>query len=323
MYNNLLKLVFQKYKTNCFNINELIEDLNKLLSEISPNLNISQSLNNINDIEIDEELKEKIELAILIQKNFYQDLNAGKIVPYYQPKIDINNNTICSSEALSRWITNDGEILPPNKFIPILEQYGYICELDFYILNKVCKDIKEQLEKEIEPVAVSINFSRYHFIGQKEDFSFIKRIINTIISYGIDTKYIEIEFTEAGMLEDYTIINKFVEFLHQYGVKVSIDDYGKGYSSLELLLQVPFDIIKMDKSFVDKYNMENGRVILSSTIDMMKKLGKVVVCEGIENVDQLNYLKSINCDVIQGYYYDKPLPKEEYEKRLVYKKYIR
>ena len=292
-------------------------ELNKLFSDISPRLNI----NNVNVDELAEELKEKIELSRLVQKKFFADLNDGKIVPYYQPKVDISNNTICSSEALSRWFTNDEEILPPNKFIPILEQYGYICELDFYMLNKVCKDIKEQLEKGIEPVTVSINFSRYHFIDQKVDFSFIKRIISTIFNYAIDTKYIEIEFTEAGMLEDYTIINKFVEILHLYGIKVSIDDYGKGYSSLELLLQVPFDIIKMDKSFVDKYNTENGNVILSSTIDMMKKLGKTVICEGIENEDQLNYLKNINCDVVQGYYYDKPLPKEDYEKRLLCKKY--
>ncbi len=317
MYNDLLKLIFQKFENDYININDLIMELNKLFSDISPRLNI----NNVNVDELAEEIKEKIELSRLVQKTFFADLNDRKIEPYYQPKVDISNNTICSSEALSRWFTNDGKILPPNKFIPILEQYGYVCELDFYILNKVCKDIKEQLEKGIEPVTVSINFSRYHFIDQKEDFSFIKRIISTIFSYGIDTKYIEIEFTEAGTLEDYTIINKFVEILHLYGIKVSIDDYGKGYSSLELLLQVPFDIIKMDKSFVDKYNTENGRIILSSTIDMMKKLGKTVICEGIENEDQLNYLKSINCDIIQGYYYDKPLPKANYEKRLLYKKY--
>lgn len=301
--------------------NKLNDSFYTIIDSSSTAMNIAKSLNNVNVVKFDEELKEKIELSRLIQKNFFADLNDEKIVPYYQPKVDINNNTICSSEALSRWHTDDGEILTPNKFIPILEQYGYVCELDFYILNKVCKDIKEQLEKGIEPVTVSINFSRYHFIDQKEDFSFIKRIINTIFSYNIDTKYIEIEFTEAGMLEDYTIINKFVEILHLYGIKVSIDDYGKGYSSLELLSQVPFDIIKMDKSFIDKYNTENGRIILSSTINMMKKLGKTVVCEGIENEDQINYLKNINCDVIQGYYYDKPLSKEDYEKRLVYKKY--
>ena len=278
-------------------------------------------INNVNIVKLDDELKEKLELAKSIQKNFFTDLQDEKIVPYYQPKVDINNNTMCSAEALSRWIIDAGELLLPNKFIPVLEQFGYVCELDFYMLNKVCKDIKELLEKGLEPVTVSVNFSRYHIISHKGDFSFIKRIIDTIFSYDIDTKYIEIEFTEAGLLEDYTIINKFVEILHLYGIKVSIDDYGKGYSSLELLSQVPFDIIKMDKSFVDKYNTENGRIILSSTIDMMKKLGKVVVCEGIENEDQIDYLKSINCDIVQGYYYDKPLPKEDYEKRLVYKKY--
>lgn len=300
MYNELLKLDFSK---KCDNINDLIA-----------------KINNANVVKPDGELKEKIELFELIQRKFFADLKDEKIVPYYQPKVDIKNNTICSSEALSRWFINVGEILMPNKFIPVLEQYGYICELDFYILNKVCKDIKEQIQKGLEPVTISINFSRYHFIDKKEDFSFINRIINTIFNYDIDTKYIEIEFTEAGMLENYIMINKFVEILHLYGIKVSIDDYGKGYSSLELLLQVPFDIIKMDKSFIDKYNTENGRIILSSTIDMMKKLGKIVVCEGIENEDQINYLKNINCDVVQGYYYDKPLPKEEYEKRLVYKK---
>lgn len=301
--------------------NNLNDSFYTLIDSSSTAMNIAKTLNNVNVVKFDEKLKEKVELSRLIQKNFYTDLNNEKIVPYYQPKVDINNNTICSAEALSRWFTNTGEILTPNKFIPVLEQYGYVCELDFYILNKVCKDIKEQLEKGLEPVTVSINFSRYHFIDQKEDFSFIERIINTIFSYGIDTEYIEIEFTEAGMLEDYTIINKFVEILHLYGIKVSIDDYGKGYSSLELLSQVPFDIIKMDKSFIDEYNTENGRIILTSTIDMMRKLGKTVICEGIENKDQINYLKNINCNIVQGYYYDKPLPKEDYDKRLVYKKY--
>ena len=146
MYIELLRLIFEKFENNCISINEFIVEMNKLLSDIFLNINGTQSLKSVDAIKFNEESKEKIELSSFIQKNFYTDLNDGKIVPYYQPKVDINNNTICSSEALSRWVINTGEILMPNKFISILEQNGYICELDFYILNKVCKDIKEQLD---------------------------------------------------------------------------------------------------------------------------------------------------------------------------------
>lgn len=144
------------------------------------------------------------------------------------------------------------------------------------------KKLREYIDEGLEVVPVSINFSRYHFLSNDGKVEFIERIIEIVKKYDIDPSLIEVEFTESGKIDNYEMLAEYVERLHDAGIKAAIDDYGIGYSSLELLEYVPFDIIKMDKAFADSIGTESGDTIFSSTIEAMKKLGKRIVCEVVE-----------------------------------------
>lgn len=221
-----------------------------------------------------------------------------------------------SSEALARWEKDDNHIMSPAIFIPILEEYNKICDFDFYMLEKICKSIISQLERGLAPVKVSVNFSKYHFNNP----NFTTRIVETLKKYNVNPKYIEIELTESAF-ENYEKIEKHLNYLHKKNISVAIDDFGKGYSSLGLLEKIKADTIKIDKSFVDSIGTVSGNTILKHTVSMLKELNKNIVCEGVETKEQLEFLKRIKCSLIQGYYYDKPLPEKNYEKRLINKKY--
>ena len=268
--------------------------------------------NNISIICYNDELDQKLKRRKRILAEFEKALETDNIVPFYQPKIDITTATLYGSESLVRWFLNSKEQLSPGEFIPILEEYNLIKELDFYMLEKVCKHISLQLQNGIQPVPVSVNFSRYNLL----DEYFEQRIINIINKYNINHSLIEIEITESGLINNIERINYFVTKMHSEGFKISIDDYGTGYSSLKLLEKTNFDIVKMDKTFADDIGTQNGDIVFTHTIEMLKSLGKSTICEGIETQEQIEFLKNIGIKYVQGYYYDRPLPEQEYIKRL-------
>lgn len=304
----------------CYN-NKKGDDNQTIMENSSIAMQMCKRQKNTNIIVFNEELQNKIDLKRRVKDNFGKAVLDGRIIPYYQPKVDSTTNLLYGAEALSRWQKEDGELISPGLFIPTLEEAGTICDLDFIILEKVCENIKEQVKSGITPVPISINFSKHHFSKRSSGISFVKRIINTIRDYGVDPKLIEVEFTESIKVEDYVLLRHIVSELHNEVIKVSIDDYGTGYSSLQLLESVPFDIIKMDKSFADLIGTQKGNIIFKYTTEMMRKLGKEIICEGVETKEQIDFLNSIKCTIIQGYYFDKPLPKEEYEERLKVKQY--
>lgn len=286
-------------------------------------MQLAKKTKNVQILKYNEEVKNKVEVRRTIKEEFPTALEENRIVPYFQPKVDLISNQLTGAEVLTRWISPDKQIILPSIFISALETEDMICNLDFYILDKTCEIIKKQIDNGMIPVPVSVNFSRYHFLNKKYDgeSKFIDRIINTISKNKIDPKYIEVEFTESGRVDDYRQLINYVNRLHKEGINVSIDDYGTGYSSLKLLEQVDFDTIKMDKSFADRIGTASGDIIFTSTTDMIKKLGKRIVCEGVETQKQIDFLRDINCNIVQGYYFDKPLPEKEYVKRLTNKKY--
>lgn len=286
-------------------------------------MQLAKKIKNVQVLKYNEEVRNKVEVRRTIKEEFPTALEENRIVPYFQPKVDLISNQLTGAEVLTRWVSTDNQIILPSMFISALETEEMICNLDFYILDKTCEIIKKQIDNGMIPVPVSVNFSRYHFLNKKYDgeSKFIDRIINTISKNEIDPKYIEVEFTESGRVDDYSQLINYVNRLHKEGIKVSIDDYGTGYSSLKLLEQVDFDTIKMDKSFADRIGTPSGDIIFTSTTDMIKKLGKRIVCEGVETQKQIDFLKEINCNIVQGYYFDKPLPEKEYVKRLTNKKY--
>lgn len=236
-----------------------------------------------------------------------------EFVVYYQPKVNLYTNNLCGAEALVRWFRN-GKIVPPDQFIPVLEKNNLITELDFYVFEKVCKDIRDWLDKGYEMVTISSNFSKMHL----RNANFADDILKIKDKYNVDSKYIDTELTESSGLNDLEALIKFVTKMNEAKISVSIDDFGTGYSSLSLLKDLNVDVVKMDKSFFRA--MENGerlqKKMVENVIRMVQDLDREVISEGIETEQQADFLRSIDSPIVQGYLFDKPLPHNEFEKRL-------
>lgn len=254
-----------------------------------------------------------------IATDFPFAIREREFVVYYQPKVDVRNHEICGCEALVRWLKND-KLVPPLEFIPLFERDGSICTLDFYVLDQVCRDIKKWTDMGVEPVTVSVNFSKTHL--QNPDIA--QNILDVISKYDVPHKYIEIELTEMSDFSDYAAVKALVSRMKENGIITSIDDFGTGYSSLNLLTDFMFDVVKLDKSFIDnviKHGSKTDEIVVRNIVKMIRELNMQTVAEGVETADQARFLNSINCSVVQGYLYDKPLCEEEFFERLKARRY--
>ncbi len=236
-----------------------------------------------------------------------------EFVVYYQPKVNLNTNTLYGAEALVRWYRN-GKIVPPDQFIPVLEENNLITELDFYVFDQVCADIQRWVSRGINMVRISSNFSKLHLSNE----GFAEDVLRIVDKYGIDTKYVEVELTESSGYYDLDALTHFVSNMNAANVSISIDDFGTGYSSLSLLKDLNVNVIKMDKSFFR--DIESGDAVnekmVENVIRMIQDLNREVISEGIETDRQAAFLRRIQSPIVQGYLYDKPLTRSDFEKRL-------
>lgn len=233
--------------------------------------------------------------------------------PYIQPKYNAQSGEICGGEALIRWITADGRIISPGKFIPLAENNGFICKLDREIFSMICTLQKYFVDKGIQPVPISVNVSRQLMY----DKTFADDYNEQMKKMELPNALIELEITESALFEDLELFRTTLEKLRSYGFRILMDDFGTGYSSLMMLKSVPIDEIKLDKSFIDDYNDEKGRSIISCMLDLAKMLDLPVVAEGVETEEQYLYLKQKGCEVIQGFYFSKPLSAIEFMNKIV------
>lgn len=280
-------------------------------------LSYARQQNAKNVVWFEKKMRDTDLLAQDISIAFPKALKQGDMLVYYQPKVSLKDNSLCGCEALVRWV-RDGLIVPPMDFIPALEREGTICELDMYVFEKVCKDIRRWLDHGMKPVRVSVNFSKLHF----KDERFAEHILDIIHRQGIPATYIEIELTEASGFESFDNFVEFSKKMRDNGIEVSIDDFGTGYSSLNVLKKLDVDIIKLDKSFIDTIRNEDvqDEVFIRNIVNMINELGMRVVAEGVETDTQVEFLKKIDCAVVQGYYYDRPMPRDRFEDRLLEKR---
>lgn len=234
---------------------------------------------------------------------------------WYQPKYGAVNEEIVGAEALVRWRRN-GKLIPPGKFIPLFEQNGMISILDEYVFETVCEHQKKWQDEGIGILPVSVNISRasLYFLN------IVKKYRNIQKKYGLDTKYIQFEITESATVDNDEIAGLIEEF-HNAGFKLLLDDFGAGYSSISTLNKLPFDVMKVDKSLIDFIGDENGEKLLHYTIRLGQSLGLSITAEGVENEKQVLFLKDLECDDIQGYYFSKPLEAQHYKLLLEKKMY--
>jgi diguanylate cyclase (GGDEF)-like protein len=249
-----------------------------------------------------------------IEKSMNEALKNDEFRVFLQPKYTAKDETISGAEALVRWFNNNGDIISPGYFIPVFEKNGFITELDFYMLRKVCAVIKNWLDKSCTPLPISVNISRLHFANPH-----LAEIISDIVDeYEVPHQLIELELTESAFLQNKETLINTVILLRQYGFLVSMDDFGAGYSSLNSLKDLPLDVVKLDgELFKLTSEVERGLTVIRNTITMAKDLHMKVVAECIETREQVEYLCEVGCDIIQGYYFAKPMPVDQFEQRFI------
>ena len=259
----------------------------------------------------DEHMEKSLMWEKHVEDIFQTALQNREFVVFYQAKVDTETEQVSGAEALVRWVRPDGTIIPPGKFIPILENNGTIAKLDQYVFQEVCRQQQAWLEEGRKVVPVSVNLSRV----QLADRTLVDTYQQMLEETGVPSQYVGLEFTESAMFDNEEILQDTVDRLHKLGIKVLIDDFGVGYSSMMSLKAIPVDILKMDKSFIDSIGDERGNKIVISIIEFALTLGMRVTAEGVENDQQYRFLRNHRCNDIQGYYFARPVPAEEYQKK--------
>ncbi len=238
-----------------------------------------------------------------------------EFVVYLQPKFDIDTEKVKGAEALVRWNYKNTGILTPNRFVPFFEKDGSIGKIDDIVLHKVCKAFNRWKKEGRQLYPISVNLSR----NQLYDSDIISHLTEIVDSYGVDHELIDFELTESATYDNMEQMIRVLGTLRERGFKISMDDFGTGYSSLSLLTQMPLDTLKIDKSFVDKVGSDNDSekdtAVIRHIISLAKELDFVCLAEGAELKTQVDKLRTLGCEVIQGYYYSKPIPMSEYEEK--------
>lgn len=259
------------------------------------------------DSGMEEQLEDELELLTEIQAG----LEKGEFTFYAQPQCNISNGKIVGAESLVRWKHETKGMIPPGVFIPILEKNGLIAELDLYVWKRVCRWLRDWMDKGHHPVPISINVSRVDILSM-DVMAYLQQLLR---EYRLSEKLLKIEITESAYSENNDIIVEFVNALRERGFTVMMDDFGSGYSSLNMLQHVSVDVIKLDMRFldIDEKETDKGIGILESVINMAKMMRLPIIVEGVETQKQEKMLWDLGCRYIQGYYYYKPLPIEEFE----------
>ena len=261
----------------------------------------------------DNKIASMREKRLKVQRDFAEALKKRELKVFYQPKVDVRTGEIVGAEALCRWF-RDGKIVPPMEFIPILEQGTDICQLDFYMLDAVCRDIKRWLGEGRKAVRISVNFSRKHLV----DIDLLNHIMTTIDNNDIPHKYVEIELTETTTDVEFRDLKNIVRGLQNEDIYTSVDDFGMGYSSLNLIREVPWNVLKIDKCFLPCGD-DSGTttdLMYKHVVSMAQDIGLECVTEGVETLKQVEILRRNSCHIAQGFFFDKPLPVEDFESRL-------
>ncbi len=260
----------------------------------------------------DDEFRQKVLSEAEITNNMKSALDNHEFKVYLQPKFSTNEDDLVGAEALVRWVGTNGKVVMPNDFIPLFERNGFVVEIDKYILENVCKTIRHWLDMGLGQFTVSVNCSRLNLSNP----FYVDGLIAIVDKYNVPHECIEIELTESVTIINENTIEKLFTDLHNNGFKISIDDFGAGYSSLGMLKNLHVDTLKMDRSFfVGGKNARRDDMLIDSIVKLSHNLGMYVVAEGIETYEQIELLRTMNCDAIQGYVHAKPMPVMEFEEK--------
>ena len=271
----------------------------------------AKKLENKTMVVFEDSLKAEYNRKMKLASDLPKSIEKRELKVYYQPKVESGTGKVVGGEALVRWQKSDGSFIYPNDFIPYFEESGLIVDVDYYVYDEVFCNIKSRLDKGLPVVPISMNVSRVHLESDK----FVKYIEHLFDKYKIPAIYIEFELTENIYIKNFEKTLNLILALKKIGVKISMDDFGSGYSSLNVLNSLPIDALKIDKVFLGDENKpleQSQKIIIKTVIDMATKLNMITVCEGVESEEQNEFLTSVGCDMIQGFFYERPMPEENF-----------
>ena len=244
-----------------------------------------------------------------IYKDIKKAIKNHELQAYYQPQYNAVTNKIVSAEALVRWVKPDGSMVPPSEFIPVLEESGFVGDVDWYMAELACQTLGEQLGMGHHAPAIAVNFSRWHV----HETNFAERLSAIADKYNVPHSLLEIEITESALIDENMKIKAWIDSVRDAGFSVAIDDFGSGLSSLSFVKDMSVDVLKIDKSLLsNNCEDEKERIVLESIFYFAERLHLMTVAEGVETKEQLGFLRTVSCKKIQGYLFAKPLSKDEY-----------
>jgi EAL domain-containing protein (putative c-di-GMP-specific phosphodiesterase class I) len=248
-----------------------------------------------------------------VVRDVFSAMERKELKAYYQPQYHALTNKIVSAEALVRWVRPDGAIVPPAAFIPALEQMAKVNPIDWYVLREVCAMQKQRIDAGKKVVPISVNFSRWHI----KEPDYIQRLCETVDSYGIPHKLIEVEITESALVNEADTVGAWIDSIRANGFSVALDDFGSGLSSLQFIKDMAIDVVKIDKSLLS-HNCEDDRerVVLESVFYFANRLKLTTIAEGVETEAQLGFLRTCDCNKIQGFLYSRPVPEDVFQAKL-------
>lgn len=311
VYNDEGKSVTLRSSAGFYEIPDDCSDVSEVIDCINIAKNVARSDMNLTSVFYNDDVMQRDLERRKYEQLFNEAIKNEEFQVYYQPKVSLKKYKISGAEALCRWF-HDGEIISPIKFIPVFERSKEISILDFYMLEHVCRDIRKWIDSGREVVKVSVNLSRCS-LGEPQ---LVERIIEIVDKYNVPHKYIEIELTETTTDVAFSELKKVVFGLQASGISTAVDDFGIGYSSLNLISDLPWNVLKIDKKFleVNQSSTSHNYLMLKHIISLAQSFGIECVVEGVETVEHIKVLKENNCYMAQGFYFDKPLSKENFEK---------
>lgn len=264
-----------------------------------------------------DEMREDIVREQQIVNHMRHALDEEEFVLYLQPKYSLQDNRICGAEVLVRWAKPEGGMISPGEFIPIFERNGFITKLDYYVWEKTCKLLAGWIAEGKKPSPVSVNISRVSLYNPR----LVEAICGLTDRYHIPRELLELELTESAYTTNPKAIKETMERLQKEGFSILMDDFGSGYSSLNVLKDIAVDVLKIDMKFLSDTDQEGrSQNILASVVRMAKWLNLPVIAEGVERREQVDFLHSVGCEYVQGFYFARPMPVSDYEKLVSEKK---
>lgn len=295
-----------EYELCCGVISSSTYSFEQMLTNVMFALAQSKELASENICFFDEEVHKKKEFENFVESNMQQALDSNRFEMVLQPKVDLDTNLVVSAEALVRWKLENGTYLPPSSFVGIFEKNRFCSKLDFYMLRKAVQQIRKWIDMGIQPVNISVNQSKIAFYHE----NYISELKSLLKEYDVSASYITLEVLESTIIEDFKLFNQILSEVKKLGFSVSLDDFGSGYSSLNVLSKLDIDELKIDRIFLhtdSELENKKTKLILEAIINIAKKSNIRVVVEGVESIEDDRFIRCIDANVGQGYYYSRPL----------------